>query len=134
MPKTRQRAARHTRKAFCILIVTVVGVWPIAAGRGDVEARQAAAPFDLEEATIASLVSDQQSGKRTAHAIAEQYLARIDAIDRNGPALRSVIERNPDALTIADALDVERQTKGMRGPLHGIPVLIKDNIDTADRM
>ena len=127
-------AARHTRKAFRILIVTILGVLPIAAGRGDGDARQAAAPFDLEEATIASLISDQQSGKRTARAITEEYLARIDAIDRNGPALRSVIERNPDALTIADALDVERKTKGMRGRLHGIPVLIKDNIDTADRM
>src|SRR6187402_3147442 len=127
-------AERHTRKAFRILIVTILGVLPIAAGRADGDARQAAAPFDLEEATIASLISDQQSGKRTARAITEEYLARIDAIDRNGPALRSVIERNPDALTIADALDVERKTKGMRGRLHGIPVLIKDNIDTADRM
>jgi len=134
MSNMGQRVARHTRKAFRILIMTVLGVVSIAAGRGDGDARQAAAPFDLEEATIASLISDQQSGRRTARAIAEQYLARIDAIDRNGPSLRSVIERNPDALTIADALDVERKTKGMRGRLHGIPVLIKDNIDTADRM
>ena len=91
-------------------------------------------PFDLEEATVASLLSDQQSGRRTARAIAAQYLARIEAIDRRGPALRSVIEVNPDALAIAGALDAERSSKGMRGPLHGVPVLIKDNIDTADRM
>lgn len=128
------RVGRHTRKALPILVATVLGALAIATGRGDGDARQAAVPFDLEEATIASLISDQQSGKRTARAITEQYLARIDAIDRNGPSLRSVMERNPDALTIADALDVERKTKGMRGRLHGIPVLIKDNIDTADRM
>src|SRR5205823_616265 len=63
-----------------------------------------------------------------------KYLARIDAIDRRGPGLRSVLEVNPDALALADALDNERKGKGPRGPLHGIPVLIKDNIDTADRM
>src|SRR6185503_12355699 len=66
--------------------------------------------------------------------IAEAYLARIDELDRRGPTVNSVIETNPDALAIADALDRERRDKGARGPLHGIPVLIKDNIDTADRM
>ena len=74
------------------------------------------------------------AGRYTARQIAELYLRRIDEIDRQGPALRSVIEVNPDALTIADALDAERRTRGPRGPLHGIPILIKDNIDTADRM
>jgi amidase len=90
--------------------------------------------FDLEEATIESLLQDQQTGRRTARQIAEQYLARIQALDRTGPSIRSVIEVNPDALAIADALDVERRTRGPRGPLHGVPVLIKDNIDTADYM
>ena len=74
------------------------------------------------------------SGKLTARMIAEKYLARIDAIDKRGPAVNAVIELNPDALAIADALDRERQAKGPRGPLHGIPVLIKDNIATRDRM
>jgi amidase len=74
------------------------------------------------------------AGELTARGIAEKYLARIAAIDRRGPTLRSVIEVNPDALAIADALDRERKEKGPRGPLHGIPVLLKDNIDTADRM
>src|SRR6185503_18382859 len=74
------------------------------------------------------------AGRYTARQIAELYLKRIDEIDRGGPTLRSVIEINPDALAIADALDAERRAKGPRGPLHGIPVLIKDNIDTADRM
>ena len=66
--------------------------------------------------------------------IAQRYFARMDAIDRAGPAINAVIERNPDALAIAEALDRERRDKGPRGPLHGVPVLLKDNIDTADRM
>jgi amidase len=89
---------------------------------------------DLEEITIGDLADRMRSGQLTAHSIAEQYLARIESIDRNGPTLRSVIETNPDALSVADALDRERKEKGPRGPMHGIPVLIKDNIDTADRM
>jgi amidase len=75
-----------------------------------------------------------QSGRETARSLVEKYLARIEAIDRQGPVLRSVIETNPDALMIADALDAERQARGPRGPLHGVAVLIKDNIATADRM
>ena len=75
-----------------------------------------------------------KSGKLTARAVTERYLARIAAVDKKGPAVNSVIEVNPDALKIADALDKERKDKGARGPLHGIPVLIKDNIDTADKM
>ena len=89
---------------------------------------------DLEEATIGDLSERMRSGRLLARSLAEQYLARIESIDRSGPTLRSVIETNPDALSIADALDRERKEKGPRGPLHGIPVLIKDNIDTADRM
>jgi amidase len=96
-------------------------------------ARQGAA-FQLEEVTIATLIADQQAGRRTARAIAELYLGRIAALDQAGPSLRSVIELNPDALAIADGLDAERAAKGLRGPLHGVPVLIKDNIATADRM
>ncbi len=90
--------------------------------------------FELDEITIAELQQGMESGKFTARSIAEKYLSRIEAIDRNGPTLRSVIETNPDALVIADALDKERKDKGPRGPMHGIPVLIKDNIDTADGM
>jgi amidase len=91
-------------------------------------------PFELEEASISELAEGMASGKYTARSIAEKYLARIEAIDRQGPTLRSVIELNPDALEIADALDKERKEKGARSPLHGISMLIKDNIDTADRM
>src|SRR5207237_7253129 len=90
--------------------------------------------FDLDETTIRTLADDQQSGRRTARQITSEYLARIAAIDRTGPSLHAVLELNPDALAIADALDAERRTGRVRGPLHGVPVLIKDNIDTADRM
>jgi amidase len=75
-----------------------------------------------------------QSGRYTSRQLVELYLGRIRQIDRAGPTLRSILETNPEALSIADVLDAERKVKGPRGPLHGIPVLIKDNIDTADRM
>jgi amidase len=90
--------------------------------------------FELEEATVADLQKRMSAGSLTASALTQRYLERIAAIDKRGPALNSVIELNPDALSIAAALDAERKAKGPRGPLHGIPVLIKDNIDTADRM
>jgi amidase len=92
------------------------------------------AAFEFDEITIADLQDAMNSGKHTARSIAEKYLARIDQVDKQGPAINSIIELNPDALTIADALDKERKDKGVRGPLHGVPVLIKDNIDTADKM
>jgi amidase len=84
--------------------------------------------FELDELTIADL------GRFSARSLTEKYLARIDALNLNGPGLRAVLDVNPDALSIADSLDQERKSKGPRGPMHGIPVLIKDNIDTADRM
>ena len=90
--------------------------------------------FNLEEATLADLGKGFASGRFTARSIAEWYLARIDSLDKKGPKINAVIELNPDALEIANALDRERTAKGPRGPMHGVPVLIKDNIDTADRM
>ena len=89
------------------------------------------ARFALEELTIAQLAAMMRSGERSAADITRLYLERIAALD---PTLRSVIEINPDAVAIAEALDRERAQKGPRGPLHGIPVLLKDNIATADRM
>jgi amidase len=103
----------------------------------DKEAEQPAAkvkPFELDELTIADLQEGMRSGKFSARALAEKYLGRIEAVDKQGPAVNSVIEINPDALASAEALDKERKAKGPRGPLHGVPVLVKDNIDTADKM
>jgi amidase len=91
-------------------------------------------PFELDEITISDLQDGMKSDKFTARSLVEKYSARIAEIDKQGPAINSILELNPDALSIADALDQERKTKRPRGPMHGVPVLIKDNIDTADRM
>jgi amidase len=99
---------------------------PPAAGAAD--------GFELEEATFAGLQAALAAGRQTSRGLVEAYLARIAALDRRGPGLRAVLEVNPEALAIAGALDAERRAKGPRGPLHGVPILIKDNIATHDRM
>ncbi len=92
-------------------------------------------PFpQLEEATIVDLQAALAAGQFTARQLAEMYIERIEQLDRRGPHLKAVLEINPDALAIADALDQERRQSGPRGPLHGIPLLIKDNIATLDQM
>jgi amidase len=91
-------------------------------------------PFELEEMSLAEMREGLHSGRFTSSSLTGKYLARIDAIDKRGPAINAIIELNPDAQSIAEELDREYKAKGPRGPLHGIPVLIKDNIDTADRM
>jgi len=91
-------------------------------------------PFELEETTIADLQTAMAAGRMTARSITQLYLDRVAELDRKGPTLRHVIETNPDALAIADSLDQERKAGHVRGPLHGIPILLKDNIDTADKM
>lgn len=90
--------------------------------------------FELNEITISELQDKMKDGTYTSESITQLYLIRIEKIDKKGPALNSVIELNPDALSIAKAMDEERKAGKIRGPLHGIPVLIKDNIDTADKM
>jgi amidase len=90
--------------------------------------------FELSDVSVAQLQDWMTTGRYTSRRLVELYLDRISQIDTAGPRLRSVIEVNPDVLAIADALDEERRAKRLRGPLHGIPVLIKDNIDTGDRM
>ncbi len=102
-------------------------------------AEAAAAPvdvpaFELDEVSVAELQQQMARGERSAEQITQAYLDRVAALDRRGPALHSVIETNPEALAIARALDGERKATGARGPLHGIPVLVKDNVDTADKM
>jgi amidase len=130
-PPTEASAMTSNRRQF--LQAGLLGTAAAAASTsraGDDRAK----PFELEELTISDLQAEMESGKYTAAKLAEMYLARIGSVDKKGPAVNSVIEINPDAQAIAEELDKERKTKGARGPLHGIPVLIKDNIDTADRM
>jgi amidase len=112
--ETRERVDQRTKKAA--------------------DSTSAAPPFAYDEVTVADLQQRMTSGKLTSRELTEAYLARMDEIDSGGPKLRAVIERNPDALAIADAMDVERKAGKLRGPMHGIPVLIKDNIDSADKM
>src|SRR4051812_46400300 len=117
--------------AFALMAALIAGT---SCGRGASQPQRTpgAVPFDLEEASIADLQQRMARGQETARSLVQKYTARIEAIDRQGPTMRSVIELNPDALAIADRLDAERKEKGARGPLHGIPILIKDNIATAD--
>ena len=102
--------------------------------RGGTASGQPPESFALEEISIGELAAAMTSSSRTSRSVTEAYLARIAEIDRRGPTLRSVIETNPDALDIADSLDRERAEGRVRSPLHGVPILVKDNIDTADRM
>lgn len=129
-----------TRRDFCQL--TTLGAAALATSgcatttpaRSAIVSADGIIPFALEEATLSGLQQCLVSGQLTAAFLTRHYLARIAKLDRSGPGLHSVIELNPEALGIAAALDHERLTKGLRGPLHGIPILIKDNIATHDRM
>src|SRR4029077_1646691 len=132
--KSTMAGMRMRNRVAITLTVAVISLAGLMQRRSITALQETTAAFDLEETTIRTLIQDQQSGRRTARQISSAYIARIQALDRSGPALHSVIELNPDALTIADALDAERVAGRLRGPLHGVPVLIKDNIDTGDRM
>ncbi|MFQ5741792.1 MAG: amidase [Acidobacteriota bacterium] len=90
--------------------------------------------FELDEMSVSELKEAMERGRYSCRSIVERYLSRVDSLNRQGPALRALIETNPDALEIAESLDQERRSGNLRGPLHGIPVVLKDNIDTADKM
>jgi amidase len=113
------------------LLVTLCAA---ACAAGPPAAPWSVGPFALDEVSIAELQHWMAEGRYTSRQLVQLYLDRIAAIDAAGPTLRSVLEVNPEALDIAGALDRERAAQGPRGPLHGVPVLVKDNIDTGDRM
>ena len=138
LEKDNSRSRIASRRRFLKLGVTAgaaaLAVPGIAAGAGAQANVPEVKPFELDEVSLTDLSAGLQSGKYSSRSLAEEYVSRIREIDTSGPGLNSVIELNPDALTLADSLDEERKSKGPRGPLHGIPILIKDNIGTADRM
>jgi amidase len=117
-----------------------VGGWQLAVGRNTgknisfPEATDYAPDLNLEEITVMELQEKMKSGEQTAVTITNTYLKRIEQIDRSGPTLNSIIELNPDAISIATQMDKERKQGKLRGPLHGIPILVKDNINTGDQM
>jgi amidase len=128
---------RHSRRSFVGMIAGTTAASMLPLGRLTSVTRDASPHTNalaIEEKSIAELSAGMRSGEYTSHDITQQYLERIASLDRQGPTLRHVLETNPDALAIADALDAERKAGKTRGPMHGIPVLVKDNIDTADRM
>jgi amidase len=100
----------------------------------EIQAAVSAAPGEFNEMTLAQLQSLMSKNHLSSTELTEYYISRIEALDRRGPRVNAILELNPDAIAIAQALDKERRTKGPRGPLHGIPVVVKDNIDTADKM
>ncbi|HLF68286.1 MAG TPA: amidase family protein, partial [Gaiellaceae bacterium] len=121
------------RRKFVVRAAATTALAGLALDRLADSAR-AAPGADIEEATIAELAAAIAAGRETSVSLVNKYLARIEALDRRGPNLNSILELNPDAHSIAAALDRERRARGVRGPLHGIPIVLKDNIDTADRM
>jgi amidase len=131
-----------SRRAFVAITMSTaaagrtLGAQPLlgAIAHGPVARPRAHDAFDVEERSVAEWQSALARGELTSRELVERYLLRIESLDAGGPALRAVLETNPDALDIATALDAERKAGRVRGPLHGIPVLVKDNIDTADRM
>ena len=134
------------RRAFIVracATATAAGLLPLVPRRSDAAVAHpssltpttgAHGVFDVEERSITEWQAAFSRGELTSRDLVERYLQRITSLDTTGPALHAVLETNPDALDIAASLDAERRAGKTRGPMHGIPVLVKDNIDTADRM
>ena len=134
----RRKFIRRGAAAPALLALTKVGCREPGAASDDLTRPESASPsvlpFELEELAIQELREGIETGRFSCRKICEMYLERIEALNHQGPRLYAVLETNPQALEIAVSLDEELREKGPRGPLHGIPVLLKDNIDTADKM
>ncbi len=133
-PLSRRTLIRYGALGGAAAAATPLGARESASSPAAPIPAAAPAAFELDEATIADLQKRLASGADSSRSLAEKYIARIEALDRKGPELRAVLELNPDALAIAERLDAERKAGKVRGPLHGVPILLKDNIGTADRM
>src|SRR4051794_31905890 len=110
------------KSLFCFAVLVVLATPAVAT------------PYEVAEKDIATLQADMAAGRVSAADLVRAYIARIDALDRGGPQLHAVIAVNPNAIADARALDAERRRGHLRGPLHGIPILVKDNIETVDPM
>ncbi|MGH8937198.1 MAG: amidase [Acidimicrobiia bacterium] len=130
----RQQVSRREFLRYTASAGALAAAAPALPGLSTARRALPAQQFEFGEATIAELQAAMEAGRQTSRRLVQAFIDRIKGIDLAGLQLNSVIEINPDALEIADRLDRERQSKGPRGPLHGIPVLIKENIATADRM
>ena len=129
----KRRQFLKASSASC-LAITTLDLISCQSNSSSLKPNENAQAFALEEVTIDELQQKMASGELSSRSITEMYLQRIETMDKNGAALNSVIELNPDALSIADAMDKERKDGKVRSAMHGIPVLIKDNIDTGDKM
>jgi len=136
MPFSNRSSSRRAFLQKAVAATAAVSNYPALVRGAEITSQPApqVRPFELDEITIGELQDGMKSGRFTSRLLVEKYSERIDEIDKSGPRVNAIIEMNPDALAIAEALDRERKANGPRGPLHGIPILIKDNIDTADRM
>lgn len=122
-----------SRFTACLLGIVVLAAWSAAGAAGQQEARSRSPAFTVEETTIADVHRAMREGRVTARSLVETYLARIDAYDKQGPAINAIVVTNPGALARADSLDAHLSRTGeLLGSLHGIPVIVKDNFDTAD--
>jgi amidase len=134
-----KEASTLTRRGFIELglgatVLAVACSQDAGLGEGSTASPSSPATFELDEMTISDLQDAMASGRLTSRGITEMYLSRIESIDGQGPTLRSILETNPEALDIAASLDDERTSGNLRGPLHGVPIILKDNIDTSDKM
>src|SRR5262245_33700564 len=118
---------------IALSLIIAIGFAGSATRAQSVSSQESQIAFDVMEKTIPELQSAMAAGKVTSRQLVEIYLARIAAYDKQGPALNAVVALNPQALAVADSLDGERSLGRLQGPLHGIPIIVKDNYQTVEK-